>query len=149
MASNEKKKLSETVQDLKASLTQTAQKESVDDLNSSAETLDKILETLNVLSKKIDAAVESDEDEIVADLTVATRMPEELLEQVRDLLEKNLEQNVTLVQIVDPSIIGGLILVVGDERHDISIKSQLERLKKEVNNLPWASLIQEARPDEE
>ena len=117
-------------------------------LSSNDLALTQILDRLDNLSKKIDELSQEEVKDITAEIRVATRMPDELLVQIKNILDKNTGQDVELVQVIDPNIIGGLVLTIGDERHDISIKSQLERLKKEVTNLPWASLIQGGNKDE-
>ena len=117
-------------------------------LSSNDVALTQILDRLDNLSKKIDELSQEEVKDITAEIRVATRMPDELLVQIKNILDKNTGQDVELVQVIDPNIIGGLVLTIGDERHDISIKSQLERLKKEVTNLPWASLIQGGNKDE-
>ena len=147
MTDAKKNEISQVVTDLKDSIEgQPSNTHLMRQLDDSNETLDQILAALVSLTKKIDSYGEDEQDTVVADLTVATRMPDEVLAHIQQLLSTNIGREVSLVQIIDPSIIGGLILVVGDERHDISIKSQLDRLRKEAARLPWASLIKEAMP---
>jgi F-type H+-transporting ATPase subunit delta len=62
------------------------------------------------------------------------RMKAEMEALVRKLSSK---QGVELVQKVDPSLIGGFILNVGDRQIDSSIKSKLKTLKTKFSENPY------------
>ena len=52
-----------------------------------------------------------------------------------DTLERQTDKQIRLVPIVDPSIIGGMILVMEDKIVDGSIKFRMERLKRELDEI--------------
>ena len=62
---------------------------------------------------------------VEVDLTVATRLDDADFEQVRQLVASALNKNPTVHQTVDESIIGGLVLRVGDRLIDGSVRRQL------------------------
>lgn len=70
----------------------------------------------------------------VAHVTTAVALSEELekevLNKVRELTESN---SVTIVNKIDPSIIGGFVLRVGDLQYNASISNQLGSLKREFS----------------
>jgi F-type H+-transporting ATPase subunit delta len=51
------------------------------------------------------------------------------LNRIIDSLYKATGRNVELTLNVDPSIIGGLITIIGDKVFDNSIKTQLEKIQ--------------------
>lgn len=75
-----------------------------------------------------------------AQVTSAIPLSTEQKEKVIALLkEKNNTETIDLVEVVDPSIIGGMILKVGDKQIDESIKRKLTNLEMEFNNNPYIS----------
>ena len=56
-------------------------------------------------------------------------MSETDLNRIKDSLYKATGRNVELTVNVDPSIIGGLITIIGDKVFDNSIKTQLEKIQ--------------------
>jgi len=76
----------------------------------------------------------ADEAEGVAQATVTAAI-ELSPEQVRDLeqrLGEALDRRVTATATVDPEIIGGLVVRVGDRLVDGSVRSRLKRLREEL-----------------
>ena len=55
----------------------------------------------------------------------------EIENKVRDITSKN----ITLVNKIDSSIVGGFVLRVGDLQYDASFKNQLNKLKQEFINI--------------
>jgi F-type H+-transporting ATPase subunit delta len=43
-------------------------------------------------------------------------------------------KNITIQNIVDPAIIGGFILRMGDKQYNASVSSRLQNLKREFSN---------------
>lgn len=62
---------------------------------------------------------------VEVDVTVASRLDDAEFEQVRQLVASALKKNPTVNQRVDESIIGGLVLRVGDRMIDGSVRRQL------------------------
>jgi F-type H+-transporting ATPase subunit delta len=70
----------------------------------------------------------------IMDVKVISAYPlkEEVLNQVRERLEKKYNKKVNLIPLVDKDILGGLKLVIGNTVIDGSIKARLEALLKNM-----------------
>lgn len=73
---------------------------------------------------------------ILAVLITPTGDAGALRDTIAQMLEKRLGRVVELVQKADPSIIGGAILTIGDDRIDMSIKGELEQLENDLRKIP-------------
>lgn len=69
---------------------------------------------------------------IEVDVTVAQRLDDAGLEQVRQKVSDMLKKNAVVHQYVDESIIGGMILRVRDTLIDASVKTQLATMKHKL-----------------
>ena len=69
---------------------------------------------------------------IEVDLTVSQRLSADQLEEVRKRVSAALKRDAVLHQYVDEEIIGGLILRVGDQLIDASVRKQLQTLKEQM-----------------
>lgn len=67
--------------------------------------------------------------EIHADVTSAEPLTAAQLTRVRSVLKEKLGHDVTVTNLSDPSIIGGLIVRVGSRMIDSSLKTKLQSLK--------------------
>jgi F-type H+-transporting ATPase subunit delta len=65
-------------------------------------------------------------------VTSAVELDPEIVKRVQAEIERQTDQSIELSSDVDPSIIGGLVLRVGNMVLDASVRSKLERLRKEV-----------------
>ncbi len=65
-------------------------------------------------------------------LTSAVELDDKVVEQVREEVERQTEREIDLETQVDPDILGGLVLRVGNMVLDASIRGKLEKLRKEV-----------------
>lgn len=83
---------------------------------------------LDLLPKVADAyrAMTEEDDDIVG-VTVTTAVPldDDLRAQITERLRQDFDKDIFLIEKVDPSIIGGIILEVRGQRRDISVKTQL------------------------
>lgn len=70
-----------------------------------------------------------------AEAVTAVEMTEEQLELVKSELGKKYGKTVVLKTSVDPSIIGGMVLYVGNEMLDASVKAKFEGLKKKLKTI--------------
>ena len=70
----------------------------------------------------------------VATVTTAFEMTPELETKVLAKIKELSNKQVTLKNIVDPAIIGGFILRIGDMQYNASIASRLLSLKRELSN---------------
>lgn len=77
----------------------------------------------------------ADERGIVeVDLTVAHKLPPDELERVKQRVAQSLKKEVVLHQYVDETLIGGLILRVGDTQIDGSVRKQLDEMRDVLLN---------------
>ena len=93
---------------------------------------------LNKLQKVVDKLSElqsKDREVVTAEVTVAVPMTDELRTKVQTKLEADLGCEVYIIEKVDPKILGGLIIVVGDERRDVSVKTQLETMRSAMSDV--------------
>jgi F-type H+-transporting ATPase subunit delta len=65
-------------------------------------------------------------------VTSAVELDESVIDHIRDQIEKQTDRTVELTAQVDPDILGGLVLRVGNMVLEASLRSKLERLRKEV-----------------
>ena len=78
----------------------------------------------------------AEEDEDVVGVTVTTAIPldDELRQTITKKCEQDFGRKVFLIEQVDPSIVGGLVLEARGERHDISVKTQLRVAQETLAN---------------
>ncbi len=65
-------------------------------------------------------------------LTSAVELDKSVVEQVGKEVERQTDRTIDMQAEVDPEILGGLVLRVGNRVLDASIRSKLEKLRKEV-----------------
>jgi F-type H+-transporting ATPase subunit delta len=53
--------------------------------------------------------------------------------QVKKILENEYQSKVELSQKINPDIIGGFVLRIGDQQYDASIWSQLKKFKEQLH----------------
>jgi F-type H+-transporting ATPase subunit delta len=63
-------------------------------------------------------------------LTIARPVDDETLRNAEEVLEKELGHTVELKGKVNPNIIGGIILRIGDKQYDASVATRLKKLKQ-------------------
>jgi len=67
-------------------------------------------------------------------VTTATPMDSALEAKVSAKIKEFSDKKITIVNIIDPSIIGGFILRIGDKQYNASLANSLQVLKKELSN---------------
>lgn len=70
------------------------------------------------------------------DVFVAKKLPSDDLEKVRKRVSAALKKDAVVHQYVDESVIGGLVLRVGDKLIDASVRYQLAALKEKLAHAP-------------
>ena len=70
----------------------------------------------------------------IAKVTTAIPLTDDLKEKVLIKVKGIIGKKVTLENIVDPSIIGGFILRVGDKQYDASILGKINNLRREFDD---------------
>jgi F-type H+-transporting ATPase subunit delta len=72
----------------------------------------------------------SERSEALAEVTSAIPLNEEQLKRLGDALSKRTGQRVSVRATVDPSVLGGLIVTIGDTVIDGSVRRRLEQLRE-------------------
>ena len=67
--------------------------------------------------------------EVAADVTSAVQLTAAQVKSLADTLKAKIGKSVTLTQHVDPSLIGGLVVKVGSQMIDSSLKTKLTAMK--------------------
>lgn len=88
--------------------------------------LDKMSDVLDLYSEMADG----DQQTVGVTVTTAVPLDHELRALITQKCELDLGCNVFLIERVDPSIIGGLILSANGRRRDASVRHQLEQAGK-------------------
>jgi F-type H+-transporting ATPase subunit delta len=65
-------------------------------------------------------------------LTAATRVDPALVEQVKNLTQESTGSAVEIIQRVNPALIGGFVLNIGDKQFDSSIATRIKRVKRKL-----------------
>ncbi|MCE1248456.1 MAG: ATP synthase F1 subunit delta [Firmicutes bacterium] len=73
---------------------------------------------------------------IVATVVTAVPAPADMPAKLKATLTKQTGRQVEIIMKEDPSIIGGIQIIVDDNIHDFSIRGRLDGLEKHMNNLP-------------
>jgi F-type H+-transporting ATPase subunit delta len=71
---------------------------------------------------------------VIANVTTAVKMDDSIRQQVMSLVKAAKGDKIELVETVDPSLIGGFVLRVGDQQYDTSISRKLKQLKNEFDD---------------
>ena len=74
-------------------------------------------------------------DEVVTAVTAIPLTPE-LREKIRDKVKAQTGREAEIEETVDPSIIGGLVLRVGDVVVDASLRTRLEEMRRSLETTP-------------
>lgn len=87
------------------------------------------LTALRAIVEAFNALVTAGRGEVTAIVTSASSLKPKDVKAIQDTLQKQLNASVVVEQKVDESIIGGLIVQVGDRMIDSSVNTQLQKLK--------------------
>lgn len=85
-----------------------------------------------LMAKKYEELYREENKILQTRITTATQLNPATLEEIRKCVEHDFDANVEMSETIDPSLIGGFVLDVGDERYDASIARQLRLLKKNL-----------------
>ena len=66
-------------------------------------------------------------------VTSAVKLDDQTVEHIRKNIAEQTDRTIELTTEVDPDILGGLILRVGNSILDASIKNRLETLRRQVS----------------
>ncbi len=68
-----------------------------------------------------------------ASVTSAVELDEAVVKQIGERIEEQTGRSVELTSEVDPDVLGGLVIRVGNTIMDASVRNRLERLRKQVS----------------
>ncbi|MGB2768972.1 MAG: ATP synthase F1 subunit delta [Candidatus Zixiibacteriota bacterium] len=87
------------------------------------------------MTEEFQRLVKEDQGIVEARLITARSLDQTLASQIREELEKNTGKKVEMKLEVDPSLIGGIVVILGDKIIDRSIRHQLSQLKDQMSAL--------------
>ena len=103
-----------------------------------------VLNTLHLLIEKhrmpalfrirdqLDKLWEEENRLLAVDLTSAIELDDRTVKRVRDAIAEQTDRRIQLKTHVDPEILGGIVLRVGNSILDASIRNRLEQLRRQV-----------------
>lgn len=99
------------------------------------------LEILNLVAKEYIVIYDFLNGVEVAQVTSAVPLTKELEKAILKRVQESIEKKVSLINIIDPSIIGGFILRVGDKQYDSSVSYRLKDLLSKFEDNQYISKI--------
>ena len=87
------------------------------------------------MAEEFQRQVKEDQGIVEARLITARSADQTLVDQIRQELEKTTGKKVEMKLEVDPSLIGGIVVILGDRIIDQSIRYQLAQLKGQMSAL--------------
>ncbi len=93
------------------------------------------LDLLPKIAETYRAMTEEDADIVGVAVTTAVPLDEGLRADITKQLEGELGTQVFLIERVDPSIIGGIVLEMRGQRRDISVKTQLRAARESLSSV--------------
>lgn len=94
----------------------------------------KRFEILSAISSEYSTLFDANNGVQSATVTTAIEMTSELEQQVLAKIATFSSKKITIENTVDPSIIGGFILRIGDMQYNASVANKLQELKREFSN---------------
>ena len=94
---------------------------------------DNDLDLVKDVAHQYKTLVDQDDKTVSVTVTTAVPMDEKLRGEVRAKMEKDLKAPIYLVERVDPSIIGGIVIEERGNRYDASVKAQLVNIRKKLS----------------
>lgn len=93
------------------------------------------LELLPYIEQEYRALLRQRKGIVTASVTSAERLPDEAVERIKSRLEKLLSKELDLELKIDGSLIGGMVLKVGDRILDGSLKGKIQALERSLRSL--------------
>ena len=94
----------------------------------------KRFEILAEIAKQFNAQYDAMNGVEVAKVTTAIALTAELERKVLATIATISDKKITIENIIDPAIIGGFILRIGDKQYNASVANRLQELKREFAN---------------
>jgi F-type H+-transporting ATPase subunit delta len=92
------------------------------------------LEALPDVIAEFDRRYQETKQQIELELTTAVPIADDEAERIRAELAAQSGRQVTLVRVVDPAIIGGLVLRLGDKLVDKSVRGRLDAMRLQLRS---------------
>ena len=92
------------------------------------------LDLVAQVAKQYKEYLDAEDKTVFVTVTTAVPLDDDLREKVRAKAEADLKAPVNLVERVDPSIIGGIMLEARGKRHDASVRAQLANIRKTLSS---------------
>ena len=90
--------------------------------------------------KQFNELVNDREDILEIKVVSAIELDQELKDNLKEKLERQLDYDVVLEHDVNPEILGGLILKIGDHIIDGSVQHELNSLREKIEQIPVSKL---------
>ena len=94
---------------------------------------DNDLDLVKDVAHQYKTLVDQDDKTVSVTVTTAVPMDDKLRGEVRAKMEKDLKAPIYLVERVNPSIIGGIVIEERGNRYDASVKAQLVNIRKKLS----------------
>lgn len=92
------------------------------------------LDLVSQVAKQYKEYLDAEDKTVSVTVTTAVPLDDDLREKVRAKAEADLKAPVYLVERVDPSIIGGIMLEARGKRYDASVRVQLANIRKTLSS---------------
>lgn len=100
------------------------------------------------LPRAIEAELDKTLGRVVLEVTTPAAMDEPTRRELTEMLSEAVGSPCVLHEHVDPEIIGGLVIRIGEKVYDASLAGQIERLTREIGQAkPTDTMSHEARED--
>jgi F-type H+-transporting ATPase subunit delta len=87
---------------------------------------------LEEIGREFERLVAAEEGRLEVELTTAVELSDEEADRLVRQIEQASGRTVVATRSVDPSLIGGLILQIGSQRVDASVRGRLDRLRHQL-----------------
>ncbi len=84
------------------------------------------------IAELVDEMILQSQSEVVADVVTATKLSDAAKKKIAEALGKSIGRDVRLEVREDKSLIGGLVVQVGDRQIDCSVRHRLEDLRRAI-----------------
>ena len=92
------------------------------------------LELIGEVARQYKEILDTEDETVSVTVTTSVPMDDDLRAKVRAKVEKDLDAPVFLVERVDPSILGVIIVEARGNRHDASVRAQLANIRKTLSS---------------
>ena len=87
---------------------------------------------LEEMNAELEALVARSQNRLAVELTTAFELADDEARSIVETIEEASGRAIEATRVVDPSLIGGIVLQIGSHRADGSVRGRLERLRHEL-----------------